>query len=282
MSGPDHAAWRPEVDGVLLGDLRALRGRLADRGAPRLSVTDDEGNSYDHDTLVQAGQRALDALEPMLVAGEVPDPELDTAIGAIATLRVVAFAVVVADGALAGTGPEDEDGAVALFERLSRLLNEALLAADRTIVPLGGDRYRLRWRPGDRQMLEQLAAEIDKLLTSDDAALVRWFPPAYGTDEARSREFAALARDELVASKRAALEVVVGSFDQPEVSGDELHSIMRSLNDLRLVLGTRLDVSEDQAGPPRGTPTEDLPAWQAYERLGMLVAMCVRALSGGL
>jgi hypothetical protein len=171
---------------------------------------------------------------------------------------------------------------VALFERLSRLLNEALLAADRTIVPLGGDRYRLRWRPGDRQMLEQLAAEIDKLLTSDDAALVRWFPPAYGTDEARSREFAALARDELVASKRAALEVVVGSFDQPEVSGDELHSIMRSLNDLRLVLGTRLDVSEDQAGPPRGTPTEDLPAWQAYERLGMLVAMCVRALSGGL
>lgn len=170
---------------------------------------------------------------------------------------------------------------MALFERLSRLLSEALLAADRTVVALGDGRYRIRWTAGDRQMLDTLAAEIDALLAADDESLVRWFPPAYGTDEDRSKEYAALARDELVASKRAALGVVMGSFDRPEVTEDDLHSIMRALNDLRLVLGTRLDVSEDEPGPPRGTPAAELPAWRAYERLGMLVAMCVRALSRG-
>lgn len=281
MSGPDHTVWQPEVDPEIPQALRSLRRRLTNDQAPRLSLTDDDGISYDHDELVGAGHRALDALEPMLSAGEVPESHLDTAIGAIATLRAVALAVAVADNALDSTTAEHEDGAVALFDRLSRLLNDALLAADRTIVPLGEGRYRVRWRPADRQMLVGLASEIAALLDADDSSLARWFPPAYGTDEERSREYAALARDELVASKRAALEVVMSSFDRLEITSDELHSIMRALNDLRLVLGTRLDVSEDQPGPPPGTPAQELPAWHAYERLGMLVAMCVRVLSGG-
>lgn len=281
MSRGDPGTWRPGKDRVLRRDLKDLRRRLTDRSSPRLALAAEDGASYDHDVLVEAGLSALAVLEPAMAAGEVAEADLETVIGALSDLRAVSLAVAVADGALDRPGGGDEDGAMALFERLSRLLSEALLAADRTVVALGDGRYRIRWTAGDRQMLDTLAAEIDALLAADDESLVRWFPPAYGTDEERSREFAALARDELVASKRAALELVMESFDRPEVTGDELHSIMRALNDLRLVLGTRLDVSEDQPGPPRGTPAEELPAWHAYERLGMLVAMCVRALSGG-
>jgi hypothetical protein len=54
---------------------------------------------------------------------------------------------------------------------------------------------------------------------------------------------------------------------------------MQALNALRLVLGTRLDVSEDEVGPL--DPSDpDAPAYALYELLGYLLDRTVQSLSG--
>jgi hypothetical protein len=54
---------------------------------------------------------------------------------------------------------------------------------------------------------------------------------------------------------------------------------MLALNDLRLVLGTRLDVSEDDDFDTIDPDDPDAPAWSVYHYLGMLVASMVDALA---
>ena len=56
---------------------------------------------------------------------------------------------------------------------------------------------------------------------------------------------------------------------------------MVSLNLVRLVLGTRLDVTED-AYPDLTADDPDLPAWALYEFLGGVLENIVRALAGTL
>ena len=238
-------AWVPESVEGLIEDIARLMVRLADPSRAALGLEGDDGTSYDHEVLVDTGRRAGLLVSRHLRAGAVDDDSLPEFVSAVSELTVVALAVALAD---ADAGEED-DG-VALFDRFSRFLAEAIAALERTVVKVGDDRYRMRWTESDREMIRNLSAELDTLLDTDDASLVRLFPPAYGIDEDRSREYAALARDELVASRRGALAVVAGALEQSELSGDELHSLMRAINDLRLMLGTRLDVSEDDPRRP--------------------------------
>ena len=161
---------------------------------------------------------------------------------------------------------------------ISQLLQRALNALDRSIVPTDDGRYRLRWGDDDRALIRTLTDELDTVLEGDDDALVRLFPPAYGTDETRSREWAALAHSELIESRRAALATVQHALDAPDLSADELHSLMRAVNDVRLVLGTQLDVSEEDTR--RRDPADpDAPRWAAYERLTHMLGQIVSALS---
>jgi len=128
-------------------------------------------------------------------------------------------------------------------------------------------------------MVRDLSRELDALLDTDDPGVVRLFPPAYGPDQERSRDFDALARMELIESRRAALTVLADALDRAEVNGDDLASLMRAVNDLRLVIGTRLDVAEDE-DPTRHADGPDAAAWAAYERLGRLLSDIVDALGG--
>ena len=47
---------------------------------------------------------------------------------------------------------------------------------------------------------------------------------------------------ELLDGRRAALELVAETVDHDRLSAEEADTWLRALNDLRLVLGTRLDV----------------------------------------
>ena len=67
--------------------------------------------------------------------------------------------------------------------------------------------------------------------------------------------------------------------DLPAISAD-YEALLRTFNDLRLVLGTRLDVSEDMG--PIDPEDPDAPALAAYEYLGWLLECTVDALTGGL
>jgi len=86
----------------------------------------------------------------------------------------------------------------------------------------------------------------------DDPAVARLFPDAYGDDPAAATEFRRYTEADLRAGKRAAAADVLRDL-QPLLEGggkllldrDQCDTWLGWLNDLRLVLGTRLEVTED-------------------------------------
>ncbi len=139
-----------------------------------------------------------------------------------------------------------------------------------------------------------------------DPALARLFPDAYGgpgspaeggkpQEELRelSSEFRRFTENDLRSGKRDDAVTVVRTLDALSpagdggavltLTGDECHSWLRSLNDLRLTIGTRLEVSdEDEGGEgslyrlPDTDPRK--PMVMAYLWLGALQETLVEAL----
>jgi hypothetical protein len=95
-----------------------------------------------------------------------------------------------------------------------------------------------------------------------DPVLERLLPDAYADDAERSAEFRRFTEGELRSGKQAAVQAVLDSL--PEGGGtvvldeDLTQAWLTALNDLRLALGTRLDVTEDSYGEldrlERGSP----------------------------
>jgi hypothetical protein len=106
-------------------------------------------------------------------------------------------------------------------------------------------RVRLQFREHEKALLRDVLAELEALLNDpDDPAVRRLFPPAYAEREAEE-QYRSLVRDQLVAGRSSALATVRQTLDKDVLSTEEAEAWLRALNDLRLVLGTRLDVSED-------------------------------------
>jgi Domain of unknown function (DUF2017) len=91
-----------------------------------------------------------------------------------------------------------------------------------------------------------LPAGLRELLAAApaDPSLRRLFPPAF-EDDADEAEYRRLTRADLVEGRRQALRVLQDTVDNDRLSPDEAQAWLTALNDLRLVLGTRLDVSEE-------------------------------------
>ena len=109
----------------------------------------------------------------------------------------------------------------------------------------------------------------------------RLFPTAYHDDPERDREYQQLVRDELLERRLAALATVEATADADELDEAQLTGWLTALNDLRLVLGTRLDVSEDQDDDRRGRPATR-PAMAVYGYLSVLLGEVVDALAEDL
>jgi hypothetical protein len=146
----------------------------------------------------------------------------------------------------------------------------------------GPGRYAITLVEEERRLLGNLAEQLGELLesTTDDPTLRRLFPTAYHDDVERDREYQQLVRDELLTRRLAALDTVATTLAATEVDQGELTAWMSALNDLRLVLGTRLDVSEESRVPDPDDP--DAPAFYVYGYLSELLGEVVDALSDGL
>ncbi len=86
----------------------------------------------------------------------------------------------------------------------------------------------------------------------EDPALARLLPDAYGDDDAAATEFRRYTEADLRAGKRAHATVVLaglaplaGSGGRLVLDRDEADAWLGCLNDLRLVLGTRLEITEE-------------------------------------
>jgi hypothetical protein len=135
-----------------------------------------------------------------------------------------------------------------------------------------------------------------------DPALARLLPDAYGpggevaesgeqvtpeeTDERNSAEFRRLTEHDLRSGKMADAEGLLGSL--PKSGGrvvleeEQAHQWLRTLNDVRLALGTRLGVSEDSTQEFDRLPADDpdSTAYELYVWLSILQESLLSALVG--
>lgn len=146
-----------------------------------------------------------------------------------------------------------------------------------------GGRFALRITGAERDVLRSLPAQLRQLMTGQDAGanpdLRRLFPTAYPDDPEKAAEYDAMVRDDLVAERLAAIDVMERTIDSDRLSEEELLAWLSSINDLRLVLGTRLDVAEDlsELDVTADDPRAESHALYAY--LSILEEDAVSALS---
>ena len=109
----------------------------------------------------------------------------------------------------------------------------------------GAGGVRVRLHEGEALLLRELLGELEaKLDHPDDPALRRLFPQAHDDPESEE-QYRSLVRDQLVEGRSKAAATMRDTLRKDTLSLDEADAWMRALNDLRLVLGTRLDVTED-------------------------------------
>jgi hypothetical protein len=126
--------------------------------------------------------------------------------------------------------------------------------------------FHIRLSDGERELLRTLPAELTNLLEEEphDPSLRRLFPPAYEDDLEGEAEFRRLMQGELSAGHREALRVLEATAARERLVADELEAWLGALNDLRLVLGTRLSVTEEiyeRELDPRDPQAHDLAVY---------------------
>ncbi|MGW6567452.1 DUF2017 domain-containing protein [Streptomyces sp. NPDC054975] len=131
-----------------------------------------------------------------------------------------------------------------------------------------------------------------------DPALKRLFPDAYGDEDeelrAAAADFRRYTENDLRARKRQDALAVIRSLDALSSTGedgvvlkltaDECRAWLGALNDLRLTIGTRLEVTdEDESGDLYRLPDSDprKPMVMAYLWLGALQESLVETLMSG-
>ena len=149
----------------------------------------------------------------------------------------------------------------------------------RRIERTGEGTLRLRLPREEREILRTLPAQLRSLLEAapDDPSLERLFPPAYDDSESEA-EYRRLMRDELLDGRRRALEVLEETLDRDRLSAEQAQAWLTALNDLRLVLGTRLGVREDELLERLDPADPRAPALGLYAYLSWLQEQLVEAL----
>lgn len=142
------------------------------------------------------------------------------------------------------------------------------------------DRYVIDLPAEIRQLLVMLSDQMESVLDSDADQLTRLFPTAYPHDPEMDAGFQIFARGQLADQRTEALSVLRATAHNEEVNEEELNAWMRVINDLRLVLGTRLDVGEEDVLIDDEDPDAELH--HIYHLLGMLLSEIVDAFEQDL
>jgi hypothetical protein len=135
-------------------------------------------------------------------------------------------------------------------------------------------RLRLRLEPAEVHLLTMLFDELDALLDTatgpDDPVLNRLFPSAYLDDTEAEVEFRSLTETTLRGDRVDRIDACRADLEHgAEIELSEAEDAQRwiqVLNDLRLALGTRLGVSEDDEHDFDPTDPEAQP-WVVYHWL---------------
>jgi Domain of unknown function (DUF2017) len=155
---------------------------------------------------------------------------------------------------------------------------------------VGRNRVRVRLAQDEVAVLRGLPDQLRGVLDEgeDEPVNQRLFPPAYleVADVERDAEYRRLMRDDLVNEKLANLDLVTGTLARGsssvrrwtvELTDEEATAWLGVLNDLRLALGVRLDITEDFDGDIDDTDPR-APALRLLSYLGWLEEQLLDAL----
>ena len=141
----------------------------------------------------------------------------------------------------------------------------------------------LRFEREETSVLRQLLMELEQVLLAegrDDPLRARLFPDAYDSaDDQRSYE--ELVGHQLRDEKLRNVRLVKDALGNAPVAvrTDEIESWLVVLTDLRLALGTRLDVTEDLMGDELDPDDPDAPAMSVLHWLGWVQESMLSHLS---
>jgi hypothetical protein len=143
-------------------------------------------------------------------------------------------------------------------------------------------RYTVRLDPNLRTVLASVAAQLGPMIDAGDEATTRLFPPAYLGDDQAGEEagYRSLVDGALRNHHHQALGVLIDTVRADVLSEDEMDAWLSSIASMRLVLGTRLDVSEGMEPPAPGDPSE--PEYAVYDLFGELQFAITEVLASSL
>jgi Domain of unknown function (DUF2017) len=155
---------------------------------------------------------------------------------------------------------------------------------------VGDDRVRVRLGHDEVAVLRGLPDQLRSVLADggDEPVNQRLFPPAYldVADVERDTEYHRLMHDDLVKEKLANLDLVTESLARGstsvrrwtvELTAREAAAWLGVLNDLRLALGVRLDITEDFDGDVDDSDPR-APALRLLSYLGWLEEQLLDAM----
>ena len=148
---------------------------------------------------------------------------------------------------------------------------------DRRVKRVRRGGYSLNLPPEERDLLRSLPSQLAELIREgDDPALLRLYPPAYTDDPKQEEQYRHYMREDLREHHLEALEIMEKTVDATHLDEEQMGAWLRALNELRLVLGTRLDVTEELLAVRDSDPRA--PGLALYHYLGWLQEQVVRAL----
>jgi hypothetical protein len=150
----------------------------------------------------------------------------------------------------------------------------------RSVKRRGDGEFDLRIGADERELLVRLMEDLQVALTDDanDRNLRRLFPPTYGDDAVREAGFQMMTGEDLRNARVTAAATVAESVRRDQLTEDETVALAQALNAVRLVLGTRLDIRDDDPGRPK-PDDPDAPAWHLYQYLSGLLSEVIDALA---
>lgn len=145
---------------------------------------------------------------------------------------------------------------------------------------------RVRLSDDDRQVMEWLLPQLRSSLVGGVTVegevpepLRRLFPTAHPEDPEAESDYQRLMRDQLLAGRLDALDAVEATLSAEQLGDEQVDQWMGVVNDLRLTIGTVLDVSEDD-DVEIDPDDPDAAARFAYDYLTGMLAELVDARMG--